>query len=174
MRRLLRGAKAHDFLNKLIAQSGRIVRIEDNRALTCSVAAMPNRVWGIRCGPAITLPRGFCGLPFRSGASIGPELQIEANLRAGANLSALERLKREERLGELSPERCLIPAEPVHDVVIEIGQAQEADRDIARCARDIGSDARRLKLLLTVCLQDDVLADLGAASGQGLGSPLPG
>jgi hypothetical protein len=57
---------------------------------------------------------------------------------------------------------------------MEIGQAQEADRHVPRCTRDVGSVALRLRLLLTVCLPDNVLADFGAGSGQGPGSPLSG
>jgi hypothetical protein len=37
-------------------------------------------------------------------------------------LSAIECLKCEERLGELSPERGLIPAEAVDDVTVQIRQ----------------------------------------------------
>jgi hypothetical protein len=36
-------------------------------------------------------------------------------------LPAVQCLKGKERLGELPPQRRLISAEPVHDVVVEIG-----------------------------------------------------
>jgi len=41
-------------------------------------------------------------------------------------------LDRKEGLGELSPKRRLVPAEPVHDLAVEIRQAQKADRDVSR------------------------------------------
>ena len=78
------------------------------------------------------------------------------------------------RANSVPPEQRLIPAKPVHDLVIKIGQAQEANRDVARCIRCAGSAALRVKLMLTICAGDNILAKFGAGTGQGLGSPLPG
>ena len=50
------------------------------------------------------------------------------------SLPAPDRLQREERLRELAPKRRLITAKTVHDLVVQIGQAEEADRDGARGA----------------------------------------
>ena len=60
----------------------------------------------------------------------------------GARLLALQRLESKEGLGELSPERRLISTEPVHDVAVEIGQAQKADRDVTRCIRRVELEAQ--------------------------------
>ena len=89
-------------------------------------------------------------------------------------LPAFQRMERKERLGELSPERRLVPAEPVDDLVIEIGQAQEADRDVPRCIRCVGAVDLRVKLLLTVWAADNILANFGAGSGESPGSPVHG
>src|SRR5207248_1223169 len=82
------------------------------------------------------------------------------------SVPTLQRLERKEGLGELSPERRLIAAEPVHDVVVEIGQAQEADREVTRWIRRAGRNARSLKLLLAGCSGENILANLGAGSGE--------
>jgi len=82
-------------------------------------------------------------------------------------------MESKERLGELSPDRRLVPAEPVHDLVIEIGQAQEANGDVSRSIRDVGSAVRRVKLLLIAWAADTILANFGAGSGESPASLVP-
>src|SRR5947199_7662900 len=65
---------------------------------------------------------------------------------------------------ELPPERRLIPAEPVHDVVAEIGQAQEADRDVPRWIRHMGPVGFRVNRLLTVWTAHNIQTLSGAGS----------
>ena len=57
--------------------------------------------------------------------------------------------------------------EPVHDFAIEIGQAQEANRDVPRFGRPAG------ELLLTLGAGDDILAEFGAVAAEGRESALP-
>src|SRR6266566_4924744 len=69
------------------------------------------------------------------GGGFEHRLRNKADFRArGIRLPMLQRLERKKRLGELSPERRFIAAEPVDDVIVEIGQTQEADRDVPRRA----------------------------------------
>src|SRR5262249_46640147 len=66
-----------------------------------------------------------------------------------------------------------VPAEPIHDVVIEIGQAQEADRNVTRQIRLVESAALWVRLMVLDCAADSIFAGFVASPAQGAASPLP-
>jgi len=81
-------------------------------------------------------------------------------------------LECKQGLSELSPERGLVPAEAVDNVVLEIGQAQKADRDVPRCIRRVGLHGRGVKLGLAVSGAGSIPAEFGVDGGGDCDSPL--
>jgi hypothetical protein len=61
-------------------------------------------------------------------------------------LLAFERLQGKEGLHKLPPKPRLISAEPVDEFTVQIGQAQEANRDVPRWDWRVGSTPRAVRL----------------------------
>ncbi len=88
-------------------------------------------------------------------------------------LAPFERLQGKQGLHNLPPEAGLVPAQPIDELVVEVGQSQVADGDVARRAPPTSAVTFWADLVSAVRIGGKLFARFGVGFGEQTRRPIP-